>query len=315
MPTTNHETAAAHVTLEDRYELVERIGEGAMGIVYLARDLVLDIPVAVKMLRVEYCRIDEVVRMFEQEATLSARMLSPHVVKVLARATARSGAPCIVYEYLAGESVATRLERSPRLELDEVCAIVLQAARALSRAHALGVVHRDVKPDNLFLVEQSDSRPVLKVLDFGVAEKLARPGAAGTGGLVGTTAYLAPEVFFGPGLPDARTDLYALGVVAYECLTGACPYPPECYDDLFDAMSKSTRRSVRETRPELPEEIDEWMNRALHPDPFWRFASARELAHDLERVVRANAAPRPRPVATVARSRMKNAAPRFARAA
>jgi serine/threonine-protein kinase len=313
MPMTNAETTTETTILEDRYELAERLGEGAMGIVYLARDLVLDIPVAVKMLRGEYCRIPEVLRMFEQEADLSSRMLSPHVVKVLARATTRAGAPCIVYEHLDGESVAARIERSPRLELDEVCAIVLQTARGLSRAHALGVVHRDVKPDNLFLVSQPDARPVLKVLDFGVAEKLARPGGPGTGGLVGTTAYLAPEVFFGPSLPDARTDLYALGVVAYECLTGACPYPPECYDDLFDAMSMSKRRSVRETRPELPEEIDEWMDRALHPDPFWRFASARELAHELERVVRANAAPRPRRVAAL--SRAKKPAVRFARAA
>lgn len=314
MPMTNTETAIEQTILEDRYELVQRLGEGAMGIVYLARDLVLDIPVAVKMLRGQYCRVEEVVRMFEQEAELASRMLSPHVVKVLARAVSRAGAPCIVYEHLEGESVAERLARTPRLELDEVCAIVLQTARALSRAHTLGVVHRDVKPDNLFLVAQEDSRALLKVLDFGVAEKLARPGGSGTGGLVGTTAYLAPEVFFGPSLPDARTDLYALGVVAYECLTGACPYPPECYDDLFDAMSRSTRRSVRESRPELPEEIDEWMDRALHPDPFWRFASARELVHGLERVVRANAAVRARPASAPARARVKRPV-RFARAA
>jgi serine/threonine-protein kinase len=173
-----------------------------------------------------------------------------------------------------------------------VCGIVLQTARALSRAHALGVVHRDVKPDNLFLVKDDNARATLKVLDFGVAEKLSRPGAAGSGGLVGTTAYLAPEVLFGPSLPDARADLYALGVVAYECLTGACPYPPDCYDDLFGHMSTSTRRTVRDERPELPEEIDEWMDRALHPDPYWRFASARELAQGMERVLRSAASPR-----------------------
>jgi eukaryotic-like serine/threonine-protein kinase len=280
--------------IENRYELMERVGEGAMGIVFAARDLVLDIPVAVKMLRPAYAGVPEVVRMFEQEASLSARMLSPHVVKVIARATSAAGTPCIVYEYLEGESVAARLERSPQMSLEEVCAIVLQTARALSRAHALGVVHRDIKPDNLFLVAQPDARPLLKVLDFGVAEKLTRPGGSASAGLLGTTAYLAPEVLFGPSLPDARTDLYALGVVAYECLTGACPYPPDCYDDLFGHMSSGTRRSVRQSRPELPEEIDEWMDRALHPDPFWRFASARELATEMERVLRAGSVVRPR---------------------
>lgn len=229
MPQTRHDEPT---TLEDRYELVERLGEGGMGIVFLARDLVLDIPVAVKMLRGEYCRSAEVVRMFEQ----------------------------------------------------------------------------------VFLVNQPDSRSLLKVLDFGVAEKLARPGGSGSVGLIGTTAYLAPEVFFGPGPPDARTDLYALGVVAYECLTGACPYPPECYDDLFDHMSRSNRLSVRETRPELPEEIDEWMDRALHPDPFWRFASARELARELDRVLHASAAARARRAAT-AQARAKVPALRLRRAA
>ena len=314
MPTTKHDNAAEPLILEDRYELGRRLGEGAMGIVFLARDLVLDIPVAVKMLRGEYCRVAEVVRMFEQEADLSARMLSPHVVKVLARATSRVGAPCIVYEYLEGESVAKRLEREPRLELDEVAAIVLQTARALSRAHALGVVHRDVKPDNLFLVDQAGARPLLKVLDFGVADKLARPGGSGSVGLVGTTAYLAPEVFFGPSPPDARTDLYALGVVAYEALTGSCPYPPECYDDLFDHMSRNNRPTVREARPELPEEIDEWMDRALHPDPFWRFASATELARDFERVLRASTSARARRAAA-AHARLRTPPRRLGRAA
>lgn len=288
-PMTNAETVAR--TLDDRYELVRRLGEGGMGIVYLARDLVLCIDVAVKVLRVEYSMVPEVVQMFEQEALLSARMLSPHVVKVLARTTTQAGLPCIVYEYLEGESLATRIERAPQLGLEEVCAIVQQTARALSRSHALGVMHRDVKPDNLFLVAQDDARAVLKVIDFGVAEELDGDGA-GSGGLVGTTAYMAPEVLFGSSRPDARSDLYALGVVAYECLTGACPYPPECYDDLFGHMSSSSRRSVRETRPELPEEIDEWMDRALHTDPFFRFASARELAEELERVLRSAASPR-----------------------
>ena len=198
--------------------------------------------------------------------------------------------------------------RAPRLGLDEVLAIVLQTARALSRAHALGVVHRDVKPDNLFLVKQEGSRPVLKVLDFGVAEKVAGPGGSASPGLVGTIAYLAPEVLFGPGLPDARTDLYALGVVAYECLTGACPYPPDCYDDLFGHMSANNRLPVRATRPELPEEIDEWMDRALHPDPFWRFTSARELVRDLERVLRATTSRRSSRRVQVQRPRVARAA-------
>jgi serine/threonine-protein kinase len=232
--------------------------------------------------------------MFEQEATLASRMLSPHVVRVLGRTTTTSGTPCIVYEYLEGETLAARLLNTQQLELEEVCSIVLQTARALARAHSLCIVHRDIKPENLFLVRQSGGRPLLKVLDFGTAEKLTTPGGPASGGFVGTTAYMAPEVIFGPSLPDARSDLYALGVVAYECLTGASPYPPECYDDLFGHMSSSTRRTVREARPELPEEVDAWMDRALHPDPFWRFASARELGHELEVVVRSHTAARGR---------------------
>jgi serine/threonine-protein kinase len=280
--------------MEQRYELSRRLGEGAAGVVYLARDRVLGIPVAVKMLRVEFCRVPEIAGMFEQEASLSARMLSPHVVKVLGRTTSRAGVPCIVYELLEGESVAARLERSPRLSLEETGAIVQQAARGLSRAHALGVLHRDVKPDNLFLATQEGARPVVKLLDFGVAEQLATPGGAATRELVGTVAYMAPEVLFGPGRPDARTDLYALGVVAYECLTGACPCPPDGYDELFEHLTQGRRLPVRHARPELPEAVDDWMDRALHPDPFWRFASAREMAEAMERVLSAASRPRPR---------------------
>lgn len=147
------------------------------------------------------------------------------------------------------------------------------------------------------------------MLDFGVAEHVGRAGGAASRGLVGTTAYMAPEVLFGPGAPDARADLSALGVVAYECLTGASPYPSSCYDDLFGHMSASSRRSVRQTRPEPPDEIDEWMDRALQPDPFWRFASAGELARGLARALHASTSPRPRAprAASLARARAARA--------
>jgi len=277
--------------LEERYDLGAVLGAGGMGVAYVAHDRALGIDVAVKILHPEHCQEPEVVRRFEQEAELAARMLSPHVVKVLGRAVTRDGAPCIVYEHLEGETLAARLDRKPAMSLDDVCSVVLQVARALSRAHAVGVVHRDVKPANIFLVAQPTGRPLVKLLDLGVAEQV-RPGGAASSALVGTTLYLSPEVLFGPARPDARADLYALGVTAYECLTGTYPYPPECFDDLHGHMMAGNRRAVRLSRPELPEAIDDWMDRALHPDPYWRFASARELAAELEQVARTATGPR-----------------------
>jgi serine/threonine-protein kinase len=140
-----------------------------------------------------------------------------------------------------------------------------------------------VKPDNIFLVAQPSGRPLVKLLDFGVAEVMDRPGGSAFGDLTGTPAYLAPEMLFGTHDLDARADLYALGVVAFECLTGKCPFPGSNVDEVLVKAARGVRASVTEVRSDLNEEVEEWMERALHADPYWRFASARELGDALQK--------------------------------
>lgn len=277
--------------LESRYMVGEIIGEGAVGCVYAARDVVLGIDVAVKVMRHEHARNPKIVERFHREAALASRMLSPHVVKVLGMAVTRTGAPCIVYERLQGETLSERLARKGTLTLAETADIVKQVSRALTRAHALGVVHQDVKPDNVFLVDQGGERVLVKLLDFGIAESITGKDRPEHYELAGTPEYMAPEVLFGVSAPDARSDLYALGVVAFECLTGRCPFPGESFHEVLMGVRAGAPPSAAVLRPDLDDEIDEWMSRALHPDPFWRFASAKELAEALDKVLR-SAAPK-----------------------
>lgn len=275
--------------LDERYELGDVIGEGAIGRVYAARDLVLGINVAVKVMHEVQSQSRTMVERFAREASISARMLSPYVVKVLGLAVTRTGAPCIVYELLEGETLASFIARRGPLTLAETTEIVKQTARALARVHALGVVHRDVKPDNIFITTQPDGHALVKLLDFGVAEEM-KSGHAGHE-LVGTPEYMAPEILFGSATLDARVDLYALGVVAFECLTGRCPFTGERIANIFAAVHQGKRCSLSQLRSDLPPAIDEWIDCALQPEPYWRFSSAKELSTALETATKAPAQP------------------------
>ncbi len=266
--------------LEDRYELGSVIGDGAVGRVYAAFDTVLGIDVAIKVMHDEHVRSRSMIHRFAHEASVAARMMSPHIVKVLGLAITHSGAPCIVYEHLEGETLASFIARRGPLSLEETNEIVKQVARALARVHTLGIVHRDVKPDNIFITTQADGHALIKLIDFGVAEKMKPEETRKE--LVGTAEYMAPEIVAGSVDVDARVDLYALGVVAFECLTGACPFMGVRVSDVFTAILRGTRSSLLELRPDLTPEVEQWVDSALQPDPYWRFGSAKELSAALE---------------------------------
>ena len=276
MTSINHGDGGAVTFLEERYTLGALLGEGAVGCVYAAFDTVLGIDVAVKIMHARHVSSRAMCERFANEASLSARMLSPHVVRVLGLAITYSGAPCIVYELLEGETLASFLKRRGKLSLDETNEIVKQTARALARVHALGIVHRDVKPDNIFITTQANGHALIKLLDFGVAGTM-KPGKTNNE-LVGTPEYMAPEVLFGTETLDARVDVYALGVLAFECLTGECPFTGERMTDIFTAVQAGSRATVAELRTDLAINIDEWIDSALQPDPYWRFGSVKELA-------------------------------------
>jgi eukaryotic-like serine/threonine-protein kinase len=268
--------------VDGRYRLEKPLGEGASGTVWLARDERRDIDVALKILRPKLAATKDMLERFVREADLSERMLSPHIVRGLARGTTADGAPYIAYELLEGEDVGARLGRVGRMSLDEARAVIVHTCRALARAHAIGVLHRDIKPDNLF-VTKTDGRALVKVLDFGVAE-LVR-SADRDGPLVGTLEYLAPEVVLGERAASARSDLYSVGVVAYRCLAGEPPFRADNMGQLVLAHAKTTPRPLREIDKRTPADVDAWLARALARDPDARFETAREMAETLERAL------------------------------
>ena len=268
--------------VDGRYRLTRVLGEGAAGAVWLARDEKTRIDVALKILRPHLATTKDMIARFVQEADLAERMLSPHIVRVLARGLAKETEPYIAYELLDGEDLGVRLERGGRLWLDQTRAVVIHTCRALARAHALGVLHRDIKPDNLFLTKEQ-GRTTVKVLDFGVAELVRSVDANGP--LVGTLEYLAPEVVLGERAPSARSDIFSLGVTAYRCLAGAAPFPAENMGQLVLAHAKTTPKPLRELDTRIPRAVDDWFARALARDPDRRFDDARATAEAFEAAV------------------------------
>lgn len=289
--------------VDDRYELGDLLGSGAMGLVYGARDKVRGIEVAVKMMHAELTSSRRRLAQFTAEATLASRMLSPNVVKVLGLAVTRDGVPCIVYERLEGETLGERLARDGGLSLSDTVELVKQTARALSRAHMLGIVHRDVKPDNIFLTKDGRGRLLVKLLDFGIATITDRHGRYAPARLAGTPGYMAPEALFATHELDGRADLYALGIVAFECLTGRCPYVGSVHE-VIEQLRAGVSPAFTEHRPDLEGPVDAWMDRALHADPYWRFSSAKELSDAFESA----ASPAPASTTQAARITVRDAA-------
>ena len=208
-------------------------------------------------------------------------MLSPNVAKVLNIAVTRDGVPCIVFELLEGETLGQRVARHGGLSLVETAEVVKQVARALARAHVVGVIHRDVKPDNIFLTTDSGGRLLVKLLDFGIAVAIDEQGTYSHAQLAGTPEYMAPEILFGTHELDERADIYALGIVVFECLTGRCPFWGGV-QHIFEQLRAGISPAFTDYRPDLVGALDDWMDRALQADPFWRFHSVSEMSEAFE---------------------------------
>ncbi len=218
--------------LAGKYRLEALIGRGGMGSVWRAEHLGLTAPVAVKLLDLHDSGGNaEALARFHREARAAAAIRSPHVVQILDHGIDQHlGAPFIVMELMDGESLAQRLARQGRISPGETARVMTHVARALSRAHDAGIVHRDLKPDNVFLVRNEDEE-VAKVLDFGIAKAhghaLAGDSGTRTGTVMGTAYYMSPEQISGQKSVDLRTDLWALGVMTYECVSGVRPFDAE----------------------------------------------------------------------------------------
>ena len=273
--------------LSGRFKLLRRLGEGAQATVWVAEHLALSTEVAVKLIDPQLAKQAEARERFKREATAAAQLRSANVVQILDHGI-DGEQPFIVMELLLGQDLFDRLHEKTRLSLEETARIVTQVARALSRAHAAGIVHRDLKPENVFLVSSEDDETV-KVLDFGVA-KVIDPSKStmqrtGLGTLLGTPHYMSPEQVKGLAEVDLKSDLWALGVIAYQCVTGALPFESEGVGDLLIRIATAEPPPPSRKRPSLPKSFDAWFAKACHRDPKKRFANAKEMAEALARVV------------------------------
>ncbi|WP_437971992.1 protein kinase [Sorangium sp. So ce260] len=264
--------------------LVRILRRGGMGSIWVADRLPLKAQVAVKFMSPEFADDPGYVERFRREAVAAAQINSPHVAQVLDHGLTAEGMPYIAMELLRGEDLRARIRRLGRLPLGEVARIVAQTAKALGQAHRLGIVHRDIKPDNLFLTEV-DGETFVKVLDFGIAKRARDMRVTSTGNVVGTPLYMSPEQLISPKDLDFRADLWALGVVAYHAITGQAPFGGDSLAALTLLVHTGKFKPPSALRPEAPPALDDWMRKALQIDPSARFGSAREMADALERAL------------------------------
>jgi serine/threonine-protein kinase len=267
--------------------LVAPLGRGAMGEVWEARHLKLDTQVAVKFISADVrdAHAAEALARFQREARAAAQIKSPHIMQIFDTGATPAGQHFMVMELCEGETLRERLERLARLELAEVRAIATQIAKGLEAAHQVEVVHRDVKPDNVFLAGTAGGM-VVKIFDFGIAKPARLPKVERLtvqGIMVGTPEYMSPEQVMDSRTVDYRADLWAFAVIVYEMLTGQVPFTGGDIGQLCGNLLRGRYRPPSELRGELPAALDGWFVRAFHREASQRFASAMEMARALVR--------------------------------
>ncbi|WP_044244090.1 serine/threonine-protein kinase [Chondromyces apiculatus] len=277
-----------HITATLR--LVQPLGKGGMGSVWIADHLGLGTQVAVKFIAQQLLTDESLVQRFRREAMAAAQIKSPHVAQVFDHGVTAEGIPYIAMELLEGELLGKRVKQFGPLSPRDTATVITQVAKALTRAHQLGIVHRDIKPDNIFLTTV-DGDLIVKVIDFGVAKQGMQEdtGMTTTGSMVGTPLYMSPEQLFSAKHADHRADLWSLAVVAYHVMTGRIPFSGDTLGALSVAVHTGYYPPPSTVLQGLPASVDAWFQRALQKDPAHRFQSARELAETLERAV--NGAP------------------------
>jgi serine/threonine protein kinase len=272
---------ARKTVLDDRYDVGRPLGSGGMGEVFLARDRVLGRDVALKVLRKQYAGDEEFAERFKREAMSAASLSHPNIVQVYDRGETEEGASYIAMEYVPGGTLKERISREGPLAAADAAALGAQVAEALGAAHDRGMVHRDIKPQNVLLTAGGTA----KVADFGIARAGSSVTISRTGSVMGTAGYMSPEQALGkPATP--KSDLYSLGVVLYEALTGELPYTA---DNPIAVSMKHVNEPLRppvELNPRIPDGMNALVTKLLAKDPEDRYADANELADDLWRVSR-----------------------------
>jgi serine/threonine protein kinase len=269
-----------------KYELRECIGRGGMGEVYRARVVRTGEPVAVKVMLPEAAKREVLRKRFFREARTAAALSHPHVVQIV-EAFEHEGLPMLVMELLVGSSLEDRLRDTPKLDAVTVARLFGPVTSGVGTAHSMGVIHRDLKPDNVFITHEG----AVKVLDFGIAKLTATGGLAGvtqaltkTGAILGTPYYMSPEQAFGEKTIDHRADVWSLGVMMYRCLTGVLPTRADSVGDVLRKVLAANFPSVAALAPETPPELASLVDRMVRARADERPADLREVYAVLSRV-------------------------------
>jgi serine/threonine protein kinase len=276
-------------TIAGRYILRGLLGHGGMGAVYEAEHVGLGKRAAIKFVDPEFATDEKVVARFAREARAMSAIESAHIVTVFDAGT-EDGRPYLVMELLRGEDLGQRLRRLTRIPLGEAMHIIAQVLKGLARAHAAGIVHRDLKPDNVFLVKHDTDPLFAKIVDFGIS-KIERPrdttsplALTGRGTVLGTPFYMSPEQAQASPDVDRRTDLYSVGAILFECLTGRPPHTGESYEQVILSICMRDAPEVWTIEPSVPAPVSAFVARALARDRNKRFATAEVMLAALHEV-------------------------------
>jgi eukaryotic-like serine/threonine-protein kinase len=283
--------ALVGVALGGRYRLQEVIGRGGMSTVYRAFDVVLERTVAIKLMHRQHADDSDQLERFRREARAMARLIDPHIVTVIDAGEAELGgewaregdsakAPYIVFEYVDGETLKQRIRREGELDIQQAIAYAIEIGRGLQTAHEHGVVHRDIKPQNVLVSVEGGA----KITDFGIARMLAEKGLTLDGRVLGTTDYVSPEQALGQQV-TAQSDIYSLGVVLYEMLTGAVPFTAPTPVAVAMRHVREQLPDVQALRPELSAASASVVERATAKDLARRYPDAKAMVRDLEEIL------------------------------
>ena len=266
--------------LDARYQVVSKLGEGGMSYVYLAKEISSDAVVAIKVLSPKLATDTSSVERLRREAGLAMRLDHPNVCRILRLGESEDGLIYLVMPYLKGELLSDREVRAGPMAIDQCVRIIAQVCAGLHHAHQLHIIHRDLKPENIMLVDEDGGAERAVIMDFGLAKERRADAAiqklTATGIILGTPEFMSPEQIRGKPL-DARSDIYALGIVAFEMFTGKLPFQGRNAQEMMIARLRGTPTAIRQIRSDVPAHIEKALARAMATDPDDRFATALDL--------------------------------------